>query len=269
MSTSWDHPALEELAALADGAVQGAEAERLELHLSRCPRCLEAWAEAASVRAESVASPEAYAPDPEAVKKGITLVAGPPAHAPAPRPRAVRRVAGRAAFALGVLVVLVVGGKWSWEQVQWRRTIGPVREAMAIASAPGSLWYPEAGGRASSPAATVRSGGGELPVRLESSVDALFAAYREDAGSPELAYWLAAGLTVSGETNTARTILDAARLTSPGDVRLGVLDAILAYRESRLARAEEILSALAAEHPDQASVVHNLRRVREELREER
>jgi len=89
---------------------------------------------------------------------------------------------------------------------------------------------------------------GEAPARVR-RLEALGDPVRD----PELALALAGALLDAGRERDAVTRLDeAAALLGPDDLRVQVGRALAAYREGNPQRADDLLAALAADHPDDA-----------------
>ncbi len=97
MLASYDCSSLEEVAALAEGQLRGAERDRVIAHLADCADCREVFASTVEV-AEAL----------DAEDKPAAIVEMPPQ--PAPRPRWISRTVASAAAAL-----VIVGGVVTWQ----------------------------------------------------------------------------------------------------------------------------------------------------------
>jgi Flp pilus assembly protein TadD len=159
------------------------------------------------------------------------------------------------------VVVVLVGvaalGFAIHQKAAWNRTLRPVREAIAAASATG-LRYPEV--REPAAETETRPPSSESSAALARSLSTLRARFEEDPShSPDTAFWLAAGLTTTGNLKTARGVVDIARVHTPFDQRLWNLDAILTVAEGDRALARERLETLTEMFPDNALARENLR----------
>lgn len=136
----------------------------------------------------------------------------------------------------------------------WQRTLAPVRATVARASADG-LAYP--GVR---PPAPGDAAGGKtaLPTGFDASMDRLRARFDKDPHNPDVAYWLGAGFTVSGQLEKARATVDIARVHNTHEPRLWILDAILAAREGNPREARNILKRFLVSYPGNQLAEANL-----------
>jgi hypothetical protein len=147
------------------------------------------------------------------------------------------------------------------QKAAWNRTLGPVRDAIAAASVRG-LRFPEAGEPGEEAASRTRSP--EFPAALARSLSTLRARFEADPShSPEVAFWLAAGLTTTGNLKTARGVVDIARVHLPFDRRLWNLDAVLTAAEGDTALARDRLEALTEKFPNDVLARENLRGLRQ------
>lgn len=158
----------------------------------------------------------------------------------------------------GVSVVLLLGvvGAGIYQKVSWNRTLSPVKLAISMASETG-LEYP--GARDVSEKMRVRYRDEDFASGLEQSVERLRFKFEEDEDhSPEIAYWLGAGLIASGNLKTARAAVDICRVHHPYGQDMWILDAILTEAEGDPELARERLETLVEIFPGNALARKNL-----------
>lgn len=168
----------------------------------------------------------------------------------------------RIASLLGILALvagLILGARVLYERVVWSRTLTPVRDVITVASTEG-LRYPEA--RTVTAELQARHNAPEFPATLSGSLSDLRSRFEADNSfDPEIAFWLGAGLTVSGDLETARGVVDIGRVHNPFDERLWNLEVILTLREGDSALARERLETLIDMFPENALAAENLDRL--------
>lgn len=159
----------------------------------------------------------------------------------------LRFILGAALVVAGILAFLL-------PHFLWQRTLAPVRVAVARASADG-LTYP--GVRPPAPGENAE-GTASLPAGFDASMDRLRARFDKDPHNPDVAYWLGAGFTVSGQLEKARATVDIARVHNTHESRLWILDAILAAREGNPREARNILKRCLVSYPGNPVAEANL-----------
>jgi len=85
--------------------------------------------------------------------------------------------------------------------------------------------------------------------------------FDENPKDPKIAFWLAAGYTVSGQLATARAAVDIIRVHHPYDTRLWNLDAVLTAKEGDRDLARDRLEALLEREPKETLARENLERL--------
>lgn len=83
----------------------------------------------------------------------------------------------------------------------------------------------------------VPGGGRELQQALEDAHEV----YESPDATADLAGWIIAGELAAGQLGNARTLAGDARRRFPDNLRLAALEAVVAYRESNLDKADSIL----------------------------
>jgi Flp pilus assembly protein TadD len=92
---------------------------------------------------------------------------------------------------------------------------------------------------------------------INSALAGLTAAYR-NAPNADMAHWLISGYLATGDVETGRLYIQDARLRFSDDTRFLVLDAIVAYRMSDMARAETLLRTALDANPRDGAALLNL-----------
>jgi len=164
-----------------------------------------------------------------------------------PWPHRSRGTRARLRIALGAVLILAGIAVALVPRIRWHRTLAPVRQALSAASATG-LVYPEARPPVTGAAPPATESGG-LPAGFQASMDRLRARFDRAPRDPEVAYWLGAGYTVSGQLEKARAAVDIGRVHNTHEPRLWILDAILAAREGDARAARDILERFLASYP--------------------
>lgn len=160
----------------------------------------------------------------------------------------------RLRFVLGVTLVVAGIAASLMPHFLWQRTLAPVRAAVARASADG-LAYPGVHPPAPGDVAATKT---SLPAGFDASMDRLRARFDKDPHNPDVAYWLGAGFTVSGQLEKARATVDIARVHNTHEPRLWILDAILAAREGNPREARNILKRFLVSYPGNPVAEANL-----------
>lgn len=163
--------------------------------------------------------------------------------------------------AISVLVILIPVVLGIVQRVSKHRILAPVKVAISIASESG-LEYPEA--RPVSEEMRARYEDEGFAYQLEQSVEQLRLEFDEDEEhSPEIAYWLAAGLMASGNLETARAAVDICRVHHPYDQDMWILDAVLFAAEGDSALTRDRLEALIEKYPANRLARRNLEKLPE------
>jgi predicted Zn-dependent protease len=168
---------------------------------------------------------------------------------------------GRRGFGVLLLAValgLILGNGYG--QYVFNRRVAPIRAAITAASLEG-LQYPEARWIDPEDREAVSAARKTGAVDLEPALAELRARFDENPGDPKVAFWLAAGYTVSGQLATARAAVDIIRVHRPYETRLWNLDAILTLAEGDRALARDRLEALLERAPGDDLARENLARL--------
>jgi hypothetical protein len=178
---------------------------------------------------------------------------------PAPRFRlfAPRLVAGLSAAAVLATAGVVWYTHHQPDQAPYSEWVPALKQAAASASADGSIVLPGVEEVVAATSAEHRTGFVQADETISSALSGLTTAYR-DRPDPDVAHWLISGYLATGELETGRLYIQDARLRFPDDGRFLVLDAIVAYRMSDMARAETLLRAALEENPRDGAALLNL-----------
>ena len=245
----------EELAALVDGGLDPIATEEARDHLAECRLCLTAYSEAVQYRSLWLDESEAFAPTEECLRLGREVASRErqvPRHRRSPlRLRPIMLTLSAAAAGLAAILIFtqpLLGPQSPLDDA----TLAPLRLAVGKASARG-LVIPATEIISREALPTYRAGIAVADTEVAEAIDRLSDAYNHGDRSLEVAYWLAAGRLATGQLGSARAYLGDARMRFPDDARLATLEAVIAYRESDLPRAERLLRGVLrrdAENPE-------------------
>jgi tetratricopeptide (TPR) repeat protein len=246
-----------QLAALVDESLADSERAFLVEHLRTCEPCHAAYRETIRYRAILLADSTVFRA-PDSVLDLARRVARPDAPArPSPRLRwfEPRLVAGLAAVA----VVAIAGVAWytHHQPASYSKWLPTLKQAAASASADGSIVMPGVEELVAATSAAHRSGFVQADDAITSALSGLTNAYR-DSPNADVAHWLVSGYLATGDVETGRLYIQDARLRFPEDTRFLVLDAIVAYRMSDMARAENLLRTALDVNPRDGAALLNL-----------
>ena len=261
-----DHIPIETLAALAEGHCDPAREAEIRGHLSRCRRCFSAYAEAVRFRSILLDDPNAFAPAEEVIRLGQAVAAGEPGRRSqtVPEPRAVggrrpvrlRPVILAAPVAAALLLAALV---WLPDLVRTEPQMDPsvlarIQAAVTETSARG-MFLPAGQVMTGGESPVYRSGTAAGRADLEEAVEALARLYQRGQPTRALSFWLVSGQVAAGQLGNARAYAVEARGRFPEDQRFATLEAIIAFRESDLTRAEELLrEVLRRDSTDQCAL---------------
>lgn len=246
-----------QLAALVDESLGDSERGFLVDHLRTCEPCHAAYRDTVRYRAMLLADSSIFrAPDAAMDRARRVAKPAPPARR-APRLRwfEPRLVAGLTAAA----VVVIAGVAWYTHHqpdsyAQWLPTL---KQAAASASADGSIVMPGVEEIVAATTAEHRSGFVQADDAITSALAGLTTAYH-DVPNADVAHWLISGYLATGDVETGRLYIQDARFRFPQDSRFLVLDAIVAYRMSDMARAETLLRTALDANPRDGAALLNL-----------
>ncbi len=254
------HLTPDELALLAEGKAEDA-ADRFRSHLAHCKSCFQAYQEAVEFHARALAGQEPHAP-PELVKNGRNVPirrGGVKGVKRAPRGRMIVATVGGLAALAAVWIFLGPAGSGGTQSRLTPDTVTAFRYVSGEASEQG-LVFPEAlwgkGG-------TTFRGEASLPPELGPVLEQLRSLAKEKKISSDDLFWLISAELATGDLEMARLHLQQAPVDS--DIRFLKLQAILAYRESRLTDAEKDLRSILQKNGNDAESELNLALVLAEL----
>lgn len=233
-----EHPDWNDLAALAEGA-DLPHADDLHRHLAGCRQCAAAHAEIVRI-----------ALDPErlvvpADLRQAAMAAGPASvRSRSLRPRLLPAFATATALAAAVIFMVQMGADRGHPAIQ----------AALIEQTPSGLVLPGLIPDAASPSIIYRDAGS---AELEPELQALAAEYHHDQ-NVDTAFWLGSGYLAAGRIEAAADLMREARRLHPDDSRLIIVEAVAAYRRSRLDIAESLLHQILEADPDHAVARYNL-----------
>ncbi|MCK4304406.1 MAG: hypothetical protein KAY24_09235 [Candidatus Eisenbacteria sp.] len=264
-----EHILEETLAALIDGQLGSEDEAKAREHLIVCRYCYAAYAEAVHHRTIELDDPNAFAPSPEMVTLGNAV----PADRPAARdsqgrwgresrwlptlPRPVALGLPVAAVALLAAFLMILPPPHDPGDDPLAGNIRCIQQLVIQASARGMILP---GGETVSGDQTpvYRSGAAAGNGEPSSAVNALAEAYEQGNLSRLLAFWLVSGQVAQGQLGSARAYAREARKRFPNDTRLTILEAVIAYRESDLPRAERLLRDVLDQDQSNAVALFNL-----------
>ncbi len=245
-----NHLAEEILAALVEGNLEGADKERAQEHLARCRSCMAAFGEAVRFQSRWLDEPEAFVPTPEmiAAARGATVRATPVrAERKPPRHRQVawglRPVIvtlGAAAAALVALLLWLSPGLMQGGASSNPSVVALVQRAAERASAHGMV-LPFGEGFSLDDMTVYRAGAPESSPELTDAIGSMIERYEQGDASGQAACLLVAGQLAAGHLGNARVFVAEARQRYADVSCLATLEAIIAYRENQVDRAESLL----------------------------
>ncbi|HEX6791865.1 MAG TPA: tetratricopeptide repeat protein [Candidatus Krumholzibacteria bacterium] len=245
-----------QLAALVDESLGDSERAFLVEHLRSCEPCHAAYRDTVRYRAILLSDSTVFRA-PDAVVDLARRVARPAAPAREPRMRwfEPRLVAGLTAAA----VVVIAGVAWytHHQPASYSEYLPPLKQAAAVATADGSIVLPGVEEVVAATSTEHRTGFVQPDDAITAALAGLTAAYR-DHPNPDVAHWLISGCLATGDVETSRLYIQDARLRFPEDTRFLVLDAIVAYRTSDMARAENLLRTALDANPHDGAALLNL-----------
>ena len=243
-----------QLAALVDESLADSERAFLVEHLRSCESCHAAYLDTVRYRAILLSDSTVFRA-PDAVIDRARRVARPATREPRVRWFEPRLVAGLTAAA----VVVIAGVAWytHHQPASYSEYLPTLRQAAAVASADGSIVLPGVEGFVAATTAEHRTGFVQPDGAITAALTGLTTAYR-DHPDPDVAHWLISGYLATGDVESGRLYIQDARLRFPEDTRFLVLDAIVAYRSSDMARAENLLRTALDANPRDGAALLNL-----------
>ncbi len=253
---------MNDIARLLDGRSGEIERAKVVTHLRTCRRCREVyWDSAAEIGFIRAGGAFSVGAD-DLIERGMQV----PAQVDATN-QARRGAAGRtsergfrgrwrlpAVVAASVVVVVAVG-LYTGRVLQQSRLsqaeseiLQPIRTAVGDFSRAGEIVLPGGEAYVGESGPVFRSLNGGAGESLTTSLKSLLEEFLTGSRSPDVAYWLVAGYLSSNNVRTASIYVAAARERFPGDPRLNVLDAVVAYFDRDYVRSERLLRDVVKSH---------------------
>jgi tetratricopeptide (TPR) repeat protein len=246
-----------QLAALVDESLGDSERPFLVEHLRACESCRDAYRDTVRYRAMLLADSSIFRA-PDTVMDLARRVAKP--GAPARTPSRLRWFEPRLVAGLAVAATVVIAAVAWYTHHQpdsYSEYLPTLKQAAASASADGSIVLPGVEEVVAATSAEHRTGFVQADEAINSALAGLTAAYR-NAPNADMAHWLISGYLATGDVETGRLYIQDARLRFSDDTRFLVLDAIVAYRMSDMARAETLLRTALDANPRDGAALLNL-----------
>lgn len=239
------HLSVEDLGVIAEG--QAASPEAID-HLSRCRRCMAAYADAVRYRGAWLASPEDF-------RAQVSTKGSQTARA------AIPRFPLEKGAWIGAAVLIVVG-----VSVAALQSRAPMRDHQRVPASIQALLEQESAVDLVFPGGEAGAAGqppayrADRPPTEEAATSLENVRRRIEAGdrSPDGLYALSAGLIATGRLDLASDYLDEARRRRPQDHRFVVLAAIVAARRNEIVEAEHLLLQARHLEPRDPTVALNL-----------
>ena len=245
-----------QLAALVDESLSDSERAFLVEHLRACESCRGAYRDTVRYRAMLLADSSIFrAPDAAMDLARRVAKPGPVRMSQRLRWFEPRLVAGLAAAA--TVVIAVVAWYTHHQPDSYSEYLPTLKQAAASASADGSIVLPGVEEVVAATSTEHRTGFVQADDAITTALSGLTTAYR-DAPNADMAHWLISGYLATGDVETGRLYIQDARLRFSDDSRFLVLDAIVAYRMSDMARAENLLRTALDANPRDGAALLNL-----------
>lgn len=213
-----------------------------------------AYADAVRYRSAWLVTPSAFAPNSEMVRQGRSVLTAPAARA---RPALFRRLVPAGAIA----ALLAAAGFIAW---RLQPAEAPVLRAALERESSRALVLPGGERGADRETPVQRGRATAQDAALDDAVSGAARRYEAGDRSAAVAYEVGAGYLLAGNLEAARDYIDEGLQAHPGDRQLGILAAVLAYRNSDLERAEGLLREALKRSPDDALAALDLAIVLEE-----
>lgn len=257
---SENHLSEETLAALAEGQETADLGPGVREHLLECRTCHAAYAEAVRLRAQWLDQPEAFVPEESSIAEGLAVAHG--------RSRSARTAARRLPLFLrplpataagtlllaAMLVLVFLSPVWNRSGSVLEMEVSLIQPVVAALSSQG-LVLP--GGEDGPTNQVAYRAGADLRDDVVTAIGAVTEAYEGGDTSAETSYWVVAGRLAAGQLQHARVVAAEARRAYPRDIRLIIAQAVLAYRESNLPLADELLAEALAIDPHDPAAAFN------------
>lgn len=258
--SDYPHVSADDIGGLIEGRFGESDRTRMLAHFRECDRCLDLYYETVNFRALFGSAP--VEEKPHAIPNmPRPIVTKPTSAFPFGRWRGkTNRVFAVSASAIVLIVVGYLFGsvdRFSTGQLD-ASMLAPVRGAVETATMWGPIVLPGGERLIDGKGSVYRSGFVPVDDELETSLKYLYDEYRDGRGSSDVAYWLSAGYLSTGQIDAARDVCAEARETDPDDLRLMLIDGIIAYLDRDVVRSESLLRFALKKHPDDPVVGINL-----------
>jgi tetratricopeptide (TPR) repeat protein len=256
------HLTVAEIAGLIEGRHDDAEGARLWEHLLGCERCIEIYRESVIDWGIAQADRSALSEFPELVEAGLQIAVCKKAGTSGRVKRAILSslsalaAVHRYIASIAAILAVVAAGIWllNIEGADGpsipRTVMDPVRYAAGTISRRGPIIMHGGEYAITEKSTAKRSGFVQVENSLRSSLDYLYSRYENDSATPEGMYWLAAGYVATGQIDLARDLVAHARKEGMDDLRMLNLEALVAYIEGDLDRAERLFASIHVIYPD-------------------
>ncbi len=257
---SENHLTEETLAALAEGQEASDLGPEVREHLLECRTCHAAYAEAVRLRAQWLEEPAAFVPEENSIAEGLAVARGRSRQgktAARKLPLFLRPIPATAAGTVllaAVLMLVFFSPVWNQSGSELEREISLLQPVITALSSQG-LVLP--GGEDGGANQVTYRAGANLSDEVVTAIGAVTEAYEGGNTSAETSYWVVAGRLAAGQLQHARVVAAEARRAHPTDIRLITAQAVLAYRESNLTLADELLSEALAIDPHDPAAAFN------------
>lgn len=263
-SCDGNHLTISEIAGLLEDHLKDSEKNRIWDHLSNCRRCMEIYRDSVIDRGLFESSPSLLRENPELVEAGLQIAAREridesrgkvKSTRPSPNAQMTFR---RYALAAASIVFLITAGVWllntdSDKSPQMPQSIlGPVRHAVGTISRRGPIIMHGGEYAIAEKSGAYRSGFVPIDDSLRSSLEHLYDRYESDTSTPDGIYWLAAGYAATGQIDLARDLVADARKNRLDELRILNLEALIAFMEGDLERAEVLFRSISDSYPADA-----------------
>lgn len=247
-----------DIARFIEGRLDAADIKRIAEHLRTCKRCFEWYQDSAVCSWLFESGSPAFASTAELAEAGFGVT--PEAHdtGTAREGRVRFSPKWRLAFRIAAVCVVVCAAALIWHRSVERNgeysvsaaDLAPIRAALETASRWGPCVLPGGERHLEEPGPVYRSGAVPLNDSLESSLERLYNIYRTGKASSDAAYYLVAGKYATGQVDIARDLASYARERYPGDPRIAVVEALIAYTDGDHGRSATLLRAILEKDPD-------------------
>lgn len=261
---------MEDIACLIEGRLDEIDKDRVRAHLRTCEECFETYRDSAVFRGLWETGAPDFDSSKELVDAGRQVLArdsglGDTGRIEKPSVRrSWSRRPLRVAAVTAALVFVVGGGYWlralnrSETPAVDPAVLAPVKAAVETASGRGLIILPGGEAGLAGNGSVYRSGQVPLDDPLNSSLTSLYEEYQGGSPSQDVAYWLVAGHVAAEQIDAARDFVADARKRFPDDLRIVIVEAIVAYLDGDYDRSENLLRRVLRSTPNDPVASINL-----------